>query len=104
MVRGGHVWHLSICGLARLTRAPHDLQKGYFPPVFLLYCTLDGKNFTARTLLQAPTAGKCFSDATIVGCKKILGSLKIPYIRGGHGFEVNFPEEKRLVQKSWKTT
>lgn len=99
------VWHLCICGLAWLTRVPHNLQKGYFPPVFLLYCTLDGKNFTARTLLQAPTAGKCFSDAKIDRCEKnSFRSLKIPYVRGEHGFEVNFPEEKWLVQKSWKTT
>lgn len=95
-----------ICAsLVWLTKAPYNLQREYFPPVFLLCCTLDGKNFTARTLFQAPTAGKCFSDAKIDGCKKnYFRSLKIPYIRGGHGFEANFPEEKWLVQKSWKTT
>lgn len=105
VVRGGHVWHLCVCVLAWLPRAPHNLQKGYFPPVFLLYCTLDSKNFTARTLLQALTAGKCFSDTKIDWCKKnSFRSLKIPYIRGRHEFEVNFSEEKWLVQKSRKIT
>lgn len=105
VMRGGHVWHLCVCVLAWLTRAPHNLQEGHFPPVFLLYCTSDGKNFTARTSLQAPGAGKCFSDTKIDRCKKnSFRSLKIPYIRGRHGLELNFPEEKWLVQKSWKTT
>lgn len=92
------VW-LGSQGLPTTCKRDISLQ---FP---LLYCALDGKNFTARALLQAPTAGKGFSDTRIDGCKKhSLGSLKIPCIRGRCGFEVNFPEEKWLVQKSWKTT
>lgn len=105
VLRGGHVWHLCILGLAWLTRAPHNLQKGYFPPVFLLYCAWMVRISQQRTLLQGPTAGKGFSDTRIDGCKKnCFRSLKIPCIRGRCGFEVNFPEEKWLVQKSWKTT